>query len=147
MPAKAGVAQALGIGRGAPVHEIVRVRTVRREPLAIERSAFPVELFADLLDRPLTGSLYELLAKDYQQVPTSASESLEPVSARADEATLLKLELGSPLMLIERTVRNRAGQPVEFARDLFRPDRIKISLRSGVGDSAAEPALIALRSS
>jgi GntR family transcriptional regulator len=146
VPAKASVARELGIARGAPVHEIVRVRTVRREPLAIERSAFPVELFVDLLEKPLTGSLYELLAKDYQQDPSSAWESLEPVSARPDEAELLKLELGSPLMLIERTVRNQVGQPVEFARDVFRPDRIRISLRTGIGGSAADAALIALRS-
>ena len=143
--ASAGVARELGLVRGAPVHEIVRVRTVRREPLAIERSAFPVELFPDLLEKPLTGSLYELLAKEYLQAPASAWESLEPVSARLDEAKLLKVELGSPLMLIERTVRSRAGQPVEFARDVFRPDRIRISLRTGVGGAHSEPALIALR--
>jgi GntR family transcriptional regulator len=131
------VARELSIQRGAPVHEIVRIRTAHREPLAIERSYFPVSLFPDLLDHRLTGSIYALLGRLYDQVPRSATEALEPVSARHDEAVLLKVEPASPLMLIERTASNVAGQAIEFARDLFRPDRIKISLTTGVGQPAA----------
>jgi GntR family transcriptional regulator len=133
VPAKATVAGALSIQRGAPVHEIVRVRTARREPLAIERSYFPVETFPDLLDLGLSGSLYGLMARRYGQRPTAAAESLEPVIAREDEARLLKVEVGSPLMLITRTAFTAAGLAVEFARDIVRPDRIKIALRTGIG--------------
>ena len=50
VPASASVAQALSIERGAPVHEIVRVRTARREPLALERAYFPAQTFPDLLE-------------------------------------------------------------------------------------------------
>ena len=133
LPASANVAAALSVQRGTPVHEIVRVRTVRREPLAIERSYFPVGPFPDLLERGLSGSLYSVLARDYGQRPTSARESLEPVIARQDEAVLLEVEVGAPLMLITRTAYTVAGLAIEFARDIFRPDRIKISLQTGIG--------------
>jgi GntR family transcriptional regulator len=133
VPANAKVASALSVQRDHPVHEIVRVRTARREPLAIERSYFPVGPFPDLLDHGLSGSLYALLARTYGQRPTSAIESLEPVIARPDEADLLKVDLASPLMLITRTAFTTAGLAVEFARDLFRPDRIRISLQTGLG--------------
>jgi GntR family transcriptional regulator len=133
VPANAKVASALSVQRGEPVYEIVRVRTARREPLAVERSYFPVGPFPGLLDHGLSGSLYALLTRTYGQLPTSATEALEPVSARQDEADLLKVDLASPLMLITRTAFTTAGLAVEFARDLFRPDRIKISLQTGLG--------------
>jgi GntR family transcriptional regulator len=132
VPANAKVAAALSVQRGAPVHEIIRVRTARREPLAIERSHFPVGPFPDLLDHGLSGSLYAVMARDYGQRPTSATESLEPVIARDDEAELLQVEAGTALMLITRTAFTAAGLAVEFARDIFRPDRIKIALQTGI---------------
>ena len=137
VPANAKVATALSVQRGEPVYEIVRVRTARREPLAVERSYFPVGSFPGLLDLGLSGSLYSLLARTYGQLPMSAAETPEPVIARADEADLLNVDLASPLMLITRTAFTSAGLAVEFARDLFRPDRIKISLQTGLGRSAA----------
>ena len=57
---------------------------------------------------------------------------MEPVIARADEAELLRVEPGTALMLVTRTAFTTAGLAVEFARDLFRPDRIKIALRTGI---------------
>jgi len=133
LPANAKVASALAVQRDEPVYEIVRVRTARREPLALERSYFPVASFPGLLDHGLSGSIYTLLTREFGQRPTAASESLEPVIARTDEADLLNVEAGSPLMLITRTAYTTAGLAVEFARDLFRPDRIKVSLQTGIG--------------
>lgn len=132
VPAGRGCAAALGLVRGGPVHEIVRVRSARRQPIALERACFPVEHFPDLLDHRLTGSLYALLARRYGQPPHTATEALEPVVATAWEARLLGLDEGAPLMLIERTARTAAGVAVEYARDLFRPDRTRITLRTGV---------------
>lgn len=141
------VARALSVPRGSKVHEVVRVRTARREPLAIERSFFPVEVFPDLLTHRLTGSLYELLTRRYGQRPVSASEALVPVIAREHEAALLKVDVSSPLMLIERTAYTAAGLAVEFARDLFRPDRIRISLRTGLGPATDLEARLQVRTS
>nr|BFE58006.1 GntR family transcriptional regulator [Dactylosporangium thailandense] len=132
VPAGAAVAAALGVRPNAPVHEIVRVRTARRAPLALERSYFPVQPFPDLLEQRLTGSLYELLRRRYGQHPHTARESLEPVIAGPQEARLLGVAAQSPLMRIERTVHTAAGLAVEHATDLFRPDRVRISLSVNV---------------
>ena len=133
VPAPVGVSRALMLRRGAPVHAVFRVRTAQRRPLVLERSYFPSELFPDLLEQRLTGSLYSLLTRHYQQKPYVATENLEPVIAREEEAKLLEIEPGSALMLIERTAYTVAGQAVEYARDLFRPDRVRVSLRTGIG--------------
>ena len=114
------------------MHEVIRVRTARRKPLALEHTYLPVAIFPDLLQQRLTGSLYDLLRRHYGQVPHTAFEVLEPVVASVEEARLLDVELGSPLLLIERTTSTASGVVVEYARDLFRPDRVRISLSTGV---------------
>ena len=40
----------------------------------------------------------------------------------------LLVDVGAPLMLVERTAYTRSGTPLEFARDLFRGDRTKVVL-------------------
>jgi GntR family transcriptional regulator len=135
VPAPRLVARALELQRGADVYEIVRVRSARvgsaqRRPLALERSYLPAGLFPGLLDHRLTGSLYARLRRQYHEGPQTAVEYLEPFIATDEEARLLGVEVGSALLLIERTARSAAGRPIEYARDLFRPDRIRISVRT-----------------
>ncbi|MDQ1752903.1 MAG: GntR family transcriptional regulator [Pseudonocardiales bacterium] len=114
-----------------PVHEVVRVRSADRQPLALERSFFPAGIFGDLLEHDLTGSLYHLLTNRYEQRPLTATEFLEPVNPTETETELLGLEQGIAVMLVERTAFTAAGLAVEYARDLFRPDRVRISVHSG----------------
>ena len=137
IPAGGAAARGLGVARKAPVHEIVRVRTARGEPLAIERSYFPGDTFPDLLAQRLTGSLYALLSRRYGQRPVSATEVLEPVTGRPDEVALLEIPASSPLMLVERTAFTETGLAVEFARDLFRPDRVRITMRTGMAPTVS----------
>ncbi|MEV0619868.1 GntR family transcriptional regulator [Nonomuraea sp. NPDC050404] len=130
VPAPAAVARALGVAVGAPVHEVARVRSAGGSPIALERSCFPC--LPGLLEEDLTGSLYALLATRYDLEPRTAVEHLDPVIARPAEAAELDVTPGTPLMLIERTAYAGDGTPVEHALDLFRPDRVRISVRSGV---------------
>jgi GntR family transcriptional regulator len=132
-----GVAAALDLGRDKEVYEIVRVRRARGMPLALERSYLPAAMFPGLLERGLTGSLYRLLAKEYGSAPQSAVEYLEPYVATAEVARLLDVDEGSALLLIDRTANSAAGRPIEYARDIFRSDRIRISVRTVAGESGA----------
>jgi GntR family transcriptional regulator len=135
-PASRAELRALGLDRGDAVHEVVRVRSANRQPLAIEQSCFPAALFPDLLQQRLTGSLYRLLARRYDRAPHTATEVLEPVIASAEQAGLLRVAQGSPLMLIERTAYAVSGTPVEHALDVFRADRTRITVRTGLGPAA-----------
>lgn len=125
-PAGPAAAAALGLAEGEPVFAIRRVRLGNQRPIAIEHSMFPAAAFDGLLDCPLDGSLYELLQDRYARQPRQARESLEPVVAGAQESAVLGVPEGAPLLLVERTAYDEAGQPVEFARDLFRGDRTRV---------------------
>ena len=134
-PPSRAVLNALELSRESLVHEVIRVRLAHGEPLALECSYLPASVFPGLLDHRLTGSLYSLLRRQYGQVPHTATESLEPLIAAATEGRLLQVEPGSALTLIERTAYSAAGVPIEFARDLFRPDRIRITVRTATAAS------------
>ncbi len=120
---------------GDRVHDVRRIRLADGRPIVIEHSQFPARLFPGLLDCRLDGSLYDLLAASYGMRPHRARESLEPVIAGVREAEALEVEEGAPLMPVERTAYAADGQPVEYARDLFRGDRTRVVLwTSELGD-------------
>ena len=125
-PAGPVAAAALEVAEGAPLYEVRRVRLGDGRPIALEHSLFPAATFPGMLDCRLDGSLYELLEANYGQRPWRARESLEPVTAGVREAEALEVAEGAPLMLVERVAYAQTGQPVEFARDLFRGDRTRI---------------------
>jgi GntR family transcriptional regulator len=54
------------------------------------------------------------------------------VRVRTAEARLLEVPPGKALTLIERTAYTADGSLVEFARDLYRGDRTRIVVWSGI---------------
>jgi GntR family transcriptional regulator len=117
---------------GTRVFAIERVRLANGEPVALERGAYAMDAFPGLLGRPLEGSLYELMRGHYDEVPVRALERLEPGLARMDEAAALGIDVGAPVMLVERTAFSAAGRPVERSRDVFRGDRTRVVWESEI---------------
>jgi len=126
LPASSAVVRGLELQDGAQVFEVARLRLANGRPVVLESSSFPAERFAGMLDGPLEGSLYELLAERYDARPCRAVEKLEPVRADSHAAQMLGVARGAPLLLVERVAFDAAGRPVEFARDLFRGDRTRM---------------------
>lgn len=123
-------AAALAIPPRALVFEIVRVRLADGEPISVERALFPADRFPSLLDRPLGGSIYELLETEYGLNPGQAEERIEIVGATAREARVLGVRRSAPLVSIVRTAVDSRGQPFERSHDLFRGDRVRIVVRT-----------------
>jgi GntR family transcriptional regulator len=108
---------------------VARVRLANRMPVALETSWIPARIAPGMLNRPLTGSLYAVLRKHYGVSPVTAQERLHAVVADASTARQLDVEPGTPLMAVERTAYDASGRPVEYARDLFRCDRVDFVVR------------------
>jgi GntR family transcriptional regulator len=122
---EAGAVVLSAVAEGAEL-VVVRLRLADGEPFALERSRFPADRFAGLLELDLTGSLYDALDEHYDARPVRAVESIEPVLADRDEAEALGLRDGAPLLLVHREAYDAGGERVETARDLFRGDRIRV---------------------
>ena len=64
-------------------------------------------------------SLYSLFEADYGVRMIRAEERLRAVAAGERTAQLLQLELGAPLLLVERTAYTYGNRPVEWRRGLY----------------------------
>ena len=109
----------LGLSPSEPVLRLSRVRLADGEPLAIENAVVPASaLDADTLG----GSLYEAL-KARGQMPVRALQRVHAGVATPEEASLLQIAPGSPLLRIERRSFLANGRPIEVTVSAYRGDR------------------------
>ena len=120
----ASVATALEITGEELVHMLIRVRTGNNELLALEKSYFPARHCPDLLDNELTGSIYELLRTRCNLELAHLHQRLEVTQLDALAAEALATHPDAPALQITRTTWDVPGRPIEFARDLYRGDRL-----------------------
>jgi GntR family transcriptional regulator len=120
----ASVATALEIAGEELVHVLIRVRTGNNELLALEKSYFPARHCPDLLDNELTGSIYELLRTRCNLELAHLRQKLEVTQLDASAAEALATHPDAPALRITRTTWDAHGRPIEFARDLYRGDRL-----------------------
>lgn len=125
-PVEAALARELKLPASAPVYAILRLKTLNREPVLIERYTIPVRRFPALDHFDLEArSIYDILHAEYGVTILRARQSLEPVAADEFDASLLGIAEGSPLMLERRLSFDQDGEPVEHGRDLYRGDRFR----------------------
>lgn len=109
---------------------IERVRLINGEPLAHEAAYLPGSL--PDLQQHLTGngSLYAVLSTHYGIEITEAEDTVMTMIAGPLEARLLTIEMGAPLLLIQRRGLDADGIPVEWTRSVFRGDRFQFFART-----------------
>ena len=113
-------AMALGLSPGAEVCRLHRLRTADGTPMAIEFSVVPGEF----LPSPglVQASLYATLEGRGHE-PVRALQRMRSAIAGAEEATLLGLARGAPILEIERRCFLANGRTIEFCRSRYRGDR------------------------
>ena len=130
VPADAETAEALGLQSGDFVLDLVRIRLADSAPISLEHARLPAGRFPQLLELPLGGSLYELLEQHFETRPGQCEEHIEVVAADDDEASILTVPTGAPLLSILRVTHDQAGAAFEYSHDLFRADRTTITVRT-----------------
>jgi len=123
-------AKGLSVQPRSLVVDIVRIRLADGVPLSLESARFPADLFPGLLALPLGGSLYDLLDEHYGVRPDEVVEHLDITEAPADQAALLGVPAGAPLLAITRTSSTASGTVFEYSYDLFRSDRTRVTFRT-----------------
>src|SRR5512140_181342 len=71
------------------------------------------------------GSIYRILQEKFHLIPTEADETLEVTVATPQEAALLQIDPGSPLLLSERTTYSQFRRVIEFVKIVYRGDRYR----------------------
>ena len=119
------------------VNHLLRLRLADGEPMAIESSYTPYDLFPDLLQFPWTinTSLYNLLREKYGYTLYYCKQKISSVSIDEQQSTLLQVPENSPGLAVEETVFSELNVPVEFSRNVYRGDRYEYNLTLPGGDS------------
>ena len=119
-----GVARALEIEEGEPVVHWQRLRLADGTPMSLEDAYLADRVVPGFLERPLPESLYEAL-RGRQLLPTWGEDSVDSALARPEEAQLLEVAEGDPVLRVAR--RAFAGHlAVEVSRSTYRSDRFTL---------------------
>ncbi len=96
------------------VYELIRVRHNAGQPFVKEVIVLPTALFRGMeLDLPLPSSLYPYLSNRFGITIMSASESVAAATADAVLASELEVEVGTPVLKVQRKARDLADRVVE----------------------------------
>jgi len=126
-------AQRLDVEEGDPVFFLVRVRMLGSEPVMVERTTFiesvgrlvaSVDLEAD--------SIYARLA-ERGVVFAQARHYISAIGADAEDAQLLSVEPGTPLLSQVRRTTSPEGAPLEWSDDRYLGDAVSFVLENSSG--------------
>ena len=125
------ILQRLELLPGSSVLRIERIRLGDNIPIGLQTSyvALEQDQQIDRQDLEQYGSLYRILQEKFNITPTEADETLEVTLATPEEAALLQIKPGDPLLLNERLTYNQNRQPIEFVKILYRGDRYQYVIR------------------
>lgn len=113
------------------VLQIKRLRYGDEEPMGLQDSFLSLDSEHTITREEIKegGSIYVILQEKFGIYPTEADETLEVTLATREEAELLDIKEGSPLLLSERTLWSQDRKAIEFVRILYRGDRYKYFVR------------------
>jgi GntR family transcriptional regulator len=118
----------LGLNAGDLCIKLSRVRLADNVPLAIETTYLPEKLVPDLGNEDLEhGSLFSILEKRYGLHPSWSEGIFEAASARSEQADLLKIKHGAPVLLVHRVTLDNNDVPLEWAYSIYRADSFSFS--------------------
>lgn len=119
-PADETTAEKLRIEPGTLIFRLQRLRLADDEPLAIEVSQIHFKGCERLLEEDLeANSLYRVLEARFGIMLMEADQELEAGLVENDEAQLLKISPGSPVLFTRRTTYTERNQPIEYAKAMY----------------------------
>ncbi|MGG0740875.1 GntR family transcriptional regulator [Niallia taxi] len=119
------IAAKLKIAEGVPVYEVSRLRLADESPMALEISYLPANIITDLTEDTVHASLYEYIENELNLKISHATQTLESSLAQKSECSILQIEEGDPVLLIERFSYLQNGEAFEYVKSIYRGDRYK----------------------
>jgi len=124
-PATIDEAEAFGIAPGAELFELQRLRMLDGLPISIDHNRVPLRVVPDVDDLDFTiDSLYDALERA-GHAPTCADYELEARGADAQEADLLGLAAGAPVLFATTVAIGDDGRVLDLGRTVYRADRYR----------------------
>ena len=124
----------LGLSTTDPVVELERLRSVDGAPNHVAHSFLPADVYPAAAEADFSeGSLYEFLRREYSADLAHARIVVDVGTADHEEADLLRVVAGSPLLVVRTTVRDSTGHPLVHSFSRLRPDVSQVEFEVSVG--------------
>ena len=117
--------EVLMVAPGSDLFEIRRLRRLDGAAISIDHSRIPLAIAPGLPDVDFRHeSLYSVL-RNHGVEPTRAATVVEAVPANTEQARLLKVEIGTPLLSLSQTTYAHDGRPIDMGNATYRGDRYR----------------------
>jgi len=110
------------------LYRIRRRRSVDGRAVLVETIVVDAAMAPDLLSHPLDGSLTSVLKSAYNIAVARNRVDMQPCALTRGEAEALQVKSGLPGLNVVRTSYDAQGRVVEFDREYWRHDALKISV-------------------
>ncbi|MFI6296938.1 GntR family transcriptional regulator [Nonomuraea sp. NPDC050790] len=116
------------------VLEVLRLRTLEGEPVLVERTVYAdwIAAAVEVIPRDC-GSITQALYDSTGLVFAYGEHLIDAVAAGAQDARLLGVRRGSPLLRQRRITTTQEGRPVESSDDRYRAGSVTFSIRNSIG--------------
>jgi GntR family transcriptional regulator len=112
---------------GEQAYMLKRLRLADGDPVAVEVAYIPCKLCPGLLGEDLSaGSLFSILKTKYSLVPTWADAEIEAAEATKEEAKLLGIKVGNPVLIARRVTFSANYDVIESVHSIYRGDRFTL---------------------
>jgi GntR family transcriptional regulator len=118
------VQEGFGIPANAEVIHIKRLREGGGIPFAIQSAYLRPDLCPGILEEDLT-HLFKLYEEKYSRRMMTADEIIRVSGASTEEAELLKMDPGAPVIIRDRVSYDQDGEPFEVLYSIDRGDRFE----------------------
>ncbi len=122
------ITERLRLPAHSAVVNLLRVRFADDLPLSVERLFLSADRFPGLLHHSPIASVYSLLAEKYQTAVEVTEESVDAIGASRHVAKLLRVRVGSPVLVFRHTAVDSSDAPVAATVSIHRADRIRLVL-------------------
>lgn len=117
--ADAELAALLELPEGTPIVSVYRLRLMDGKKVMVQRLNYPLEVGKHILAfDPDSGSIYQQLVDSGVDI-NYATRTVDAIAAEQEDATLLGIEPGTPLLRVRRRSYTLDGTPIEASEDRY----------------------------
>ena len=125
-PARPLVARSLQLSEGTEIVRIERVRLADEQPIAYDITWLPLRFGELVVSSDLTKeTIYQVLEQRYGIPVLSGTFTITATQATEQQASILEIERGAPLLVMQRLSYTTNDEPVYFQERYYRPDRVQ----------------------
>ena len=118
-PADSEMAALLELPEGTPIVSVYRLRLMDGKKVMVERLNYPLEVGQHILSfDPDSGSIYQRLLDSGVDI-NYATRIIDAIPAEKEDAALLGIEPGTPMLRVRRRAYTLEGVPIEASDDRY----------------------------